>query len=160
VITLSPAAQSISFPAQTTGSRAYALGGTFDIDPVAAASSGLPVTYSSKTPSTCTVAGITVTMVAAGTCTIAANQGGNASFTVATEVTRSVTITATLPGAPVIGAGTPGNNQATIAFPHPPTRWRADHALRSELHSERHRYRCGVAGCGQRTDNGTIYACR
>jgi hypothetical protein len=50
---------------------------------------------------------------------IGANQASNSSFTIATEVTRDVTITPILPGAPVIGTGTPGNNQAVIAFTAP-----------------------------------------
>src|SRR5690606_16866803 len=42
----------------------------------ASASSGLPVTFSSRTPNTCTVAGNLVTLVAAGTCTIRTAQAG------------------------------------------------------------------------------------
>ena len=59
-------------------------------------------------------------MLAAGTCTLAANQPGDANFAAASQVTRSVSITATAPGAPAIGAATSGNAMATIAFT-PPT---------------------------------------
>ncbi|MGD0249042.1 MAG: MBG domain-containing protein, partial [Candidatus Limnocylindrales bacterium] len=49
----------------------------------AVATSGLPVTYSSLTPSICTVNGSSgaLTLLANGTCTIAANQAGNANGT-------------------------------------------------------------------------------
>ena len=83
--------QTITFGAQTSP-RTYSSGGTFAISPTATASSGLTVTYSSTTSSVCTVSGTTVTMVAAGTCTIAANQAGNASYNAAPQVTQNVTI--------------------------------------------------------------------
>ncbi|MBN9085016.1 MAG: Ig-like domain repeat protein [Rhizobiales bacterium] len=60
----------------------------------ATASSGLTVTYVSITTATCTVAGSTITFVAAGACSITASQAGNANFTAATPVTQSFTITA------------------------------------------------------------------
>ncbi len=55
----------------------------------ARASSGLPVSFSSDTPSVCTVTGSTVTTVAAGPCTITASQGGSARYAAAPDVTRS-----------------------------------------------------------------------
>ena len=57
------------------------------------ASSGLPVSFSSLTVPVCTVSGNTVTIVAAGTCTIQASQAGNANFKAATNVNRSFTVT-------------------------------------------------------------------
>ncbi len=66
---LSP--QAITFPPQP-GQNLVA-GGRFAIDPPATASSGLPVSYASATPAVCTVAGSTVTMVGAGTCTLVAS---------------------------------------------------------------------------------------
>ena len=54
--------------------------------------SGNPVVFASTTPATCTVAGSTATIVAAGTCTITANQAGNANYNPAPQVTRSFTI--------------------------------------------------------------------
>lgn len=53
------------------------------------ASSGLAVRFSSDTPSVCTVAGSTVTTVAAGPCTITASQSGSARYAAAPDVTRS-----------------------------------------------------------------------
>jgi hypothetical protein len=60
----------------------------------ATASSGLAVSYSSSTPIVCSVDSVTgdVTDLAAGVCTIAADQAGNANFSVATQVTQSITV--------------------------------------------------------------------
>ena len=120
VLTLNPAAQSITFGAQSPASRSYAPSGNFNVNPLATASSGLPVSYVSKTPAVCTLMGGNLFIIqSAGTCTIGANQSGDANFAAAPEVTQNVTITPTAPGAPIIGAATPGNNQATIAFSAP-----------------------------------------
>ncbi len=82
--------QTITFPAQTTSQRTFVSGSTFAISPLATSSSGLAVTYSSITTGVCTVADTTVTMVAAGTCTIAANQAGNGSYSAAPQMTQNV----------------------------------------------------------------------
>ncbi len=55
----------------------------------ATASSSLAVNFSSSTASVCTVTGSTATLVAIGTCTIAANQAGNTNFTAALQVKQS-----------------------------------------------------------------------
>jgi len=60
---------------------------------VGSASSGLTVSYSSSTPSVCTVSGTTVTLVSDGTCTITATQAGNADFSAATPVSQSFNVT-------------------------------------------------------------------
>jgi len=59
----------------------------------ATASSGLPVSFASTTPTVCTVSGNTVTIVAIGTCSITASQAGNATYTAATPVTQSFAVT-------------------------------------------------------------------
>jgi hypothetical protein len=61
----------------------------------AAASSGLPVSYASLTPSVCSVDAATgvVTATRSGTCTIAANQPGDAIWQAARPVTRDVPFT-------------------------------------------------------------------
>ncbi|HEX8696613.1 MAG TPA: MBG domain-containing protein, partial [Longimicrobium sp.] len=58
----------------------------------ATASSGLPVSFASLTTGTCTVAGSTVTIVAAGTCTVRASQPGNGTYNPAADVDQSFTI--------------------------------------------------------------------
>ena len=113
------ASQTITFNTQVPASRSFLAASTFSINPIATASSGLTILYSSTTTAICTVAGTTVTMVAPGTCTIAANQGGNANYNAATQVTQSVSLNATAPGAPTIGIATGGNGQATIEFTAP-----------------------------------------
>ena len=61
----------------------------------ATASSGLPVTFASTTPSVCTTSGVTgstVDLLAPGTCTIVASQAGNATYAPAPNKTRSFTV--------------------------------------------------------------------
>jgi len=59
----------------------------------ATASSGLPVKYSSMTPSTCAVDSSTgvVTGLASGTCTVSANQSGDTRYAPAPQVTQDIT---------------------------------------------------------------------
>jgi hypothetical protein len=61
----------------------------------ASASSGLPVVFSSLSLAVCTVSGNTVTLAAVGTCQIAADQPGNASYAAAPTVTQSFQVTGT-----------------------------------------------------------------
>jgi hypothetical protein len=68
----------------------------------ATASSGLAVAYSSSTPSVCTVSGNSVSLLAAGTCTITANQAGNSLTAPAPAVTRSFSIIAPVPATPPV----------------------------------------------------------
>lgn len=87
--------QSLTFPVQTPASQTFSAGTTFPINPVATSStlnSGNPITYSSLTPGVCTVSGTTVTMVSAGTCTLAADQAGNGFYAAAPQVTQDVAI--------------------------------------------------------------------
>lgn len=89
--------QTITFDKQAD--HAFAAGGSFAVSPAAAASSNLPISYSSGTPAVCTVSGNTVTMVSAGTCTITAEQAGDTAFDPAAPVSQSFNL---------IGAGTGG----------------------------------------------------
>ncbi|CAA9212931.1 MAG: hypothetical protein AVDCRST_MAG93-105, partial [uncultured Chloroflexia bacterium] len=66
--------------------------GDADFDPGATANSGLAVSYSSSTPSVCTIVGGKVHIVSAGTCTVTASQAGNADYKAAESVTQSFTI--------------------------------------------------------------------
>ncbi len=59
---------------------------------VASASSGLAVTFTSATLNVCTVSGATATFVAAGTCTIDANQPGNTTYAAASQVQQSFSV--------------------------------------------------------------------
>jgi Pro-kumamolisin, activation domain/Bacterial Ig-like domain (group 3) len=80
------AAQSITFPAIASFSWS---GGSATL--AATASSGLPVTYS-VVSGPCSISGNTLTATAAGSCTIAADQAGDANFNAALEVTQPVTV--------------------------------------------------------------------
>ena len=61
----------------------------------ATASSGLAVGLTSTTPSVCTVSGTNVTLLAVGICSIAADQSGDATYFMATQVVRSLLVTNT-----------------------------------------------------------------
>lgn len=56
------------------------------------ATSGLPVTLTGATGAVCTVSGLTITPVKAGTCTVHADQPGGGQWTAAPRVTRSFEI--------------------------------------------------------------------
>ena len=82
-------AQSISgFPA--TGTLKVFQTTKFD----AKASSGLSVTYSTSTPTICTVSGNQVTAIAFGTCKVLANQAGNATWKPAATLTDTIIVSA------------------------------------------------------------------
>jgi hypothetical protein len=91
---VSRANQTLAFNTQMTASRSFVASGTFPINPLATASSGLTPIYSSGSTSVCTVLGTTVTMVSAGTCILRANQSGNTNYNAAPQVTQNVTINA------------------------------------------------------------------
>jgi Bacterial Ig-like domain (group 3) len=77
---VTPASQSIKFgpiPAQSVGA-------TLSLN--AAATSGLPVSLQSLTPSVCSVSGKTATMLSLGTCTIQSTQSGGSDYYAATPV--------------------------------------------------------------------------
>ena len=78
--------QTISFGA----APALSLPGTAAVS--ASASSGLAVTFSSTTPGICTIGGSTVTAVAPGTCTIAADQAGNSTYAQAPQVIQNISV--------------------------------------------------------------------
>jgi hypothetical protein len=80
----------------------------------ATASSGLPVSFTSTTASVCTVSGSTVTIVAVGTCSIAASQAGNADFTAANPVSQSFSVLGP-PTPPLLTAPANGGSGALVA---------------------------------------------
>ena len=65
-------------------------GGTGNV--TVAASSGLTVTLTSKTPKVCSVSGNSVSGLTAGVCVIAADQAGNTSYAAAVEVLQSFSV--------------------------------------------------------------------
>ena len=88
-------AQSITFnplPDKTFGDPDFAVS--------ASASSGLPVTFGAS--GACTVVGNLVHLTGAGSCTISADQAGNATYNAATQVLRTFAITAAAPPPTVV----------------------------------------------------------
>jgi hypothetical protein len=104
-VTIARAAQTITFdaPADTAFTEH-----TLDLSPTA--TSGAVVAVSSISLSVCTVAGLTVTLITGGTCTLAASQQGDLNHLAAEPVSRSFDVT----GAP-----------QTITFPRPADRTRS-----------------------------------
>lgn len=101
-----PAPQTITF----TGPGPQVAASTVML--VASASSGLTVSFGSLTPAVCTVSGDVATLLAAGTCTLTADQAGNAQFLPAPQVQRSFVVTLSAqtidfpqPGAAALGSG-------------------------------------------------------
>jgi hypothetical protein len=87
----SQSVQTIQFTS-TAPSGAVVGGSSYTV--TATASSGLAVTFTRAAASAgvCNLAGSTVTLVGAGTCTINANQGGNANYQAAPQAQQSFTI--------------------------------------------------------------------
>jgi hypothetical protein len=104
VVAVPLTAQIISFAAlsnQTVGTPPPALAAT--------ASSNLTVVFASTTPSVCTVSGTTITLVAAGTCTVTASQPGNATYAAAAVVSNSFTVSVVVLPSQTITFASPGN---------------------------------------------------
>ncbi len=78
--------QTISFSPAATGTV-----GT-PITLSATATSSLAVSFTSSTTSVCTVSGSTLTLLAAGTCTVKADQAGNSTYAAATQVSSNITV--------------------------------------------------------------------
>ena len=98
--------------------------GTVSATSSAAVVDGL-TTFSSLTPDTCTVSGTAVSAVAAGTCRVAANNGGNGDYLAAAQVTQDIevapapvrSLTGTPPGASAITASfTTADGTATCGY--------------------------------------------
>jgi 6-phosphogluconolactonase (cycloisomerase 2 family) len=107
------AAQAITFT--SVAPTAAVLGGAPYHVTATGGGSGNAVTFSSGSPSVCTVSGSTVTSVHAGTCTINAGQAGDADYTAAPQESQSfdigkaaqaITFTSTAPSAAVLGSST------------------------------------------------------
>jgi len=94
-IAVSKQSQTITFDAQNPASHTFAPmpNNTFPLNPVATTdATGLSVSYTSLTHDKCSINGITVTIIEAGTCTIAADQSGSTIYEPAEQKTQSITI--------------------------------------------------------------------
>ncbi|MGO1003140.1 autotransporter domain-containing protein [Lysobacter sp. CA196] len=131
VVAIGVATQSISNFAANPAAPVYAPGGSFTVSATPGLSSS-PVVFASATPSVCTVAGSTVSMVTAGTCSLTADQAGDANYNASPQVSLNVAIAlaaqaitdfAANPAAPVFAAGgsfavsaTPGASTSPVVF--------------------------------------------
>jgi len=88
-LTIAKATQTISF-----GALSPATVGEPDFALRAAASSGLPVTYTSSNAAVATVSGSMLTFVGAGTTAITADQAGDANYAGAAPVSQTLTVNA------------------------------------------------------------------
>ncbi len=91
-LTVNKASQAITFAALPLKNYNDA-----DFDPGATASSGLLLSYTSSDPSVATIVNGKVHIVAEGTVTITASQGGNTNYNAAADVSQTVKIIFTLP---------------------------------------------------------------
>ncbi len=122
-------AQTITFT--STAPAAASVGGpTYNV--TATATSGLAVAFTidATATSVCSIAGSTVSFIAAGTCVIDANQAGNANYTAAPQVQQSfgvgkanqtITYTSTAPvgasvGGPTYNVTATATSGLTVAF--------------------------------------------
>src|SRR5579862_2791032 len=89
--TVAKASQTISFTSSAPSSAVFG-GAGYTVS--ATAGSGLPVTLSidSVTAGVCTISGSTVTYTSAGTCTVDANQAGDADYAPASQAHQTFTI--------------------------------------------------------------------
>ena len=95
----SPVEQTFLVASGTTQTITFNNPGSQVVDSITAsgatASSGLTVTLTSLTPTICTVSGLSIVSIAAGNCTIEANQPGNGTYGQAPSVSQTFAVTAT-----------------------------------------------------------------
>jgi hypothetical protein len=102
--------QLIEFTSSAPGSAAVG-GAGYAV--AATASSGLPVSFSSGTPSVCSVSEATVSFLGLGTCTIDANQEGSSDYDAAPQAQQSFAVGS----APVLTSTPPGPaSSSTLSF--------------------------------------------
>jgi len=107
------ASQTISF----TPAASYNFGTTPTLTATSSAGASYPVSFTSSTTGVCTITPTgSLTFVTAGTCTIAADQAGDAATSAAPQVTQSFAVNAIAPDIPVIGTVTAADAQATVNF--------------------------------------------
>ena len=94
--TVEAATQAITAFVATPAAPTYAEGGSFAVS-ASGGGSDNPVVFASTTPAVCSVQGSTVTMLAAGTCVLTADQAGNAMYAAAAQVRLEVAIAAAVP---------------------------------------------------------------
>lgn len=92
-----PGTQNLDSATVNTGASSLATNGT-----------SLTPTLTSNTPAICSITGLTINLLAAGTCTVTASQPGTSVIAPAIDVTRSFTINAVAGGGTAPGVRTTG----------------------------------------------------
>ncbi|WP_334179810.1 autotransporter domain-containing protein [Pseudoxanthomonas sp.] len=95
-IIVAQAAQAIAGFSANPATPVFSPNGTFAVAATGGAS-GNAVVFASTTPQVCQVSGATVTMLAAGRCSLTADQAGDANHQAATQVRLDVDIVAAVP---------------------------------------------------------------
>lgn len=113
-ITVNKATQTLKFGPRPS----LSINGTATVS-ASGGASGQPVEFSSLTMSVCNVSGSTVMGLAIGTCTVAANQNGNANYEPAPERTQSFPVEPSVPTAPTGLIATAGDRSVSIGFVAP-----------------------------------------
>lgn len=120
----------------------------------ATADSGLTVVFTSSTAGVCTITtGGALAFVTAGTCTINADQPGNASYLAATQVTRSFavnpvpSVTGTVPGMAGVATATLTGGGATCTLDPANTRFMAAVSLPAGRTAPNGGFEFRAAGC-------------
>ena len=110
--TVGPAPQTITFT--NPGPQVF---GVAPFGLTATASSGLtPIVFASTTPAVCTVSGSTVTIVAAGSCSITADQAGDANYQPAPTVTETFVVNPAATTASVTSSVNPSFESQAVIF--------------------------------------------
>ena len=112
-VTVTAAPQTITF-SPTTTSYTYASGLTFTVS--ATSTSGLAVSFTSKTTGVCTVSGSTVSVLTAGACTIEATQPGDSNYQAATAVDVTFTISQATPTVTLASSTNPALVGGSVKF--------------------------------------------
>ena len=81
--------QTLAFTSSAPSNAVYN-GATYSMS--ATATSGLQVTFGTTAPSVCAVVGSITSFVGVGTCSVTADQGGNAGFSAAPQVTQTFSV--------------------------------------------------------------------
>ncbi|MGA0786954.1 MAG: beta strand repeat-containing protein [Ilumatobacteraceae bacterium] len=110
-ITVAKIAQTITFSSITD--RAFD-NTEFAVAPTT--TSGRTVSVVSRTTETCTVSGLNITMVYAGTCTLVASVDESANYLAAADVTQSFEISSVVPYAPTISTIAATSSSLSIGF--------------------------------------------
>ncbi|RYZ73913.1 MAG: autotransporter outer membrane beta-barrel domain-containing protein [Lysobacteraceae bacterium] len=90
-VAIGAGSQAITGFAASPAAPVFVANGTFTVSATGGASTS-PVVFASALPAVCTVSGNTVTMQSAGTCTLTADQAGDANYNAAAQASLNVAI--------------------------------------------------------------------